>query len=59
MTREELTIEMDVLRRSARISRMERKTNEYVREIMDAQDCHQNNSTKATSYGHVERMNED
>jgi len=30
--------EMDALRRSARISELDRKTNEYIREKMDAQD---------------------
>ena len=30
--------EMDALRRSARISKLDRKTNEYIREKMDAQD---------------------
>jgi hypothetical protein len=29
---------MDALRRSARISKLDRKTNEYVREQMDAPD---------------------
>ena len=29
---------MDVLRRSARISKIDRKTNEYIRGKMDAQD---------------------
>jgi hypothetical protein len=30
--------EMDALRRSARISKLDRKTNEYIREKMDAPD---------------------
>jgi hypothetical protein len=30
--------EMDALRRLARISKLDRKTNEYIREKMDAQD---------------------
>jgi hypothetical protein len=30
--------EMDALRRSARISKLDRKTNEYIRGKMDAQD---------------------
>ena len=30
--------EMDTLRRSARISKLDRKSNEYIREKMDAQD---------------------
>jgi hypothetical protein len=32
------TTEMDVLGRSARISKLDRKTNEYIRGKMDAQD---------------------
>ena len=32
------TTEMDALRRSARISKLDRKMNEYIREKMDVQD---------------------
>jgi hypothetical protein len=50
--------EMDVLRRSARISKLDRKTNEYIREKMDAQDMILDDITqkKLIWYGHVERM---
>ena len=39
------TIEMDALRRSARISKLDRKTNEYTGERMDAQDTVLDNVT--------------
>jgi hypothetical protein len=37
--------EMDVLRQSARISKLDRKTNEYIRGKMDAQDMILNDIT--------------
>jgi hypothetical protein len=48
--------EMDALRRSARISKLDRKTNEYVRGKMDAQDMILDNITRKQLiwYGHVE-----
>ena len=51
--------EMDALRRSARISKIDRKTNEYIRETMDAQDAVLDDVTRKQLiwYGHVERMN--
>jgi hypothetical protein len=50
--------EMDVLRRSARISTLDRKTNEYIREKIDAQDMILDDITRKQLiwYGHVERM---
>jgi len=50
--------EMDALRRSARISKLERKTNEYIREKINAQDTILDEITrkKLIWYGHVERM---
>ena len=50
--------EMDALRRSARISKLDRKTNEYVRKKMDAPDTLLNEITRKQLiwYGHVERM---
>jgi hypothetical protein len=49
---------MDVLRRSARISKISRKTNEYIRGKMDAQDMILDDITRKQLiwYGHVERM---
>jgi len=49
---------MDALRRSARISKLDRKTNEYVRGKVDAQDMILDDITrkKLIWYGHVERM---
>jgi hypothetical protein len=49
---------MDALRRSARISKLERKMNEYIRGKMDAQDMILNDITlkQLIWYGHVERM---
>jgi hypothetical protein len=49
---------MDALRRSARISKLERKTNEYIRGKMDAQDMILDDITRKQLiwYGHVERM---
>jgi hypothetical protein len=51
--------EMDVLRQSARISKLDRKTNEYIRGKMDAQDMILDDITRKQIiwYGHVERMN--
>ena len=53
------TAEMDALRRSARISKLDRKTKEYIREKMDAPDTIMNEITRKQLiwYGHVERMN--
>jgi hypothetical protein len=50
--------EMDALRRSARISKLERKTNEYIRGKMDAQDMILGDITRKQLiwYGHVQRM---
>jgi len=50
--------EMDALRRSARISKLDRKTNEYIRGKMDAQDMILDHITwkQLIWYGHVERM---
>jgi hypothetical protein len=52
--------EMDALRRSARISKLDRKTNEYIRGKMDAQDTRTilDDTTRKQLiwYGHVERM---
>jgi hypothetical protein len=52
------TTEMDALRRSARISKLDRKTNEYVRGKMDAQDMILDEITRKQLIwcGHVERM---
>jgi hypothetical protein len=49
---------MDALRRPARISKLDRKTNEYIRGKMDAQHMILNEITrkKLIWYGHVERM---
>jgi len=49
---------MDALRRSARISKLDRKTNEYIREKMDAQDVIWDdiNRKQLIWYDHVERM---
>jgi hypothetical protein len=49
--------EMDVLRRSARIS-IDRKMNEYIRGKMDVQDMILDDITRKQLiwYGHVERM---
>ena len=51
--------EMDALRRSARISKLDRKTNEYIREQMDAQEIVLDDVTrkKLIWCGHFERMN--
>jgi hypothetical protein len=48
---------MDALRRSARISKLDRKTNEYIRGKMDAQDTILDDITRKQLilYGHVER----
>jgi hypothetical protein len=50
--------EMDALRRSARISKLDKKTNEYIREKMDAPDTILVEITRKQLiwYGHVERM---
>ena len=52
------TSEMDALRRSARISKLGRKTNEYIRGKMDAQGTLVDEITRKQLiwYGHVERM---
>jgi len=52
--------EMDALRRSARICKLDRKTNEYIRGKMDAQDMILDDITrkKFIWYGHVERMDQ-
>jgi hypothetical protein len=52
------TTEMVALRRSARISELDRKTNEYIRGKMDAQDMILDDITRKLLiwYGHVERM---
>jgi len=42
--------EMDALRRSARISKLDRKTNEYIRGKMDAQDMILDNITRKQTY---------
>ena len=51
---------MDALRRSARISKLDRKTNEYIRGKMDAQDMILDDITRKQLiwYGHVERMDQ-
>ena len=51
--------EMDTWRRSARISKLDGKTNEYIREKMDAQDTVLDDVTRKQVIwcGHVERMN--
>jgi hypothetical protein len=50
--------EMDALRRSATISKLDRKTNEYMSGKMDAQDMILDDITRKQLiwYGHVERM---
>jgi hypothetical protein len=50
--------EMGALRRLARISELDRKTNEYIRGKMDAQDMILNGISRKQLiwYGHVERM---
>jgi hypothetical protein len=50
--------EIDTLRRSARISKLDRKMNKYIREKMDAQDMILDDITRKQLiwYGHVERM---
>ena len=47
------------LRRSTRISKLDRKTNECIREKMDARDTVLDDITRKQLiwYGHVERMN--
>jgi len=52
------TTEMDALRRSARISKLDRKMNEYIRRKMDAQDMILDDITRKQLiwYGHFERM---
>ena len=51
--------EMDALRRSARISKLDRKMSEYIREKVDAQDTILDDITRKQLiwFGHVERMN--
>jgi hypothetical protein len=53
------TTEMDALIRSARISKLDRKTNDYIRGKMDAQDTILDDITRKQLilYGHVEKMN--
>jgi len=50
--------EMDALRRSARISKLDRNTNDYIRGKMDAQDMILDDITRKQLiwYVHVERM---
>jgi hypothetical protein len=50
--------EMDALRRSARISNLDRKTNEYIREKMEAPDAILDELTRKQLiwYGHADRM---
>ena len=50
--------EMNALRRSARVSKLDRKTNEYIREKMKAQDTILDEITRKQLiwYGHVWRM---
>jgi hypothetical protein len=50
--------EMDALRPSARISKLDRKMNEYIRGKMDAQDMILDDITRKQLiwYGPVERM---
>jgi len=49
---------MDALRQSARISKLDRKTNEHIRGKMDVQDMVWDDITRKQLiwYGHVERM---
>ena len=49
---------MDALRRSARISKVDSETNEYIRGKVDAQDVILDEITRKQPiwYGHVERM---
>jgi hypothetical protein len=49
---------MDALRRSAKISKLDRKTNEYIRGKMDAQDMILDDiiQKQLIWYGRVERM---
>ena len=49
---------MDALRRSARISTLDRKTNEYIRKKINVQDTILGEITRKQLiwYGHVERM---
>jgi hypothetical protein len=51
-------MEMEALRRSARISKLDRKTNVYIRGKMDVQDKVLDDITQKQLiwYGHVERM---
>ena len=53
------TTEMAALRRSARISKLDRKTNEYIREKMDTQDAVLDDITRKQLilYAHVQRIN--
>ena len=50
--------EMDALRQSTRISKLDRKTNEYIRGKMNVQDTIWDEITRKQLiwYGHVERM---
>jgi len=49
---------MDAIRRSARVSKVDRKTNECIRGKMEAQDMTLDDITwkQLIWYGHVERM---
>jgi hypothetical protein len=49
---------VDTLRQPARISKLDRKANEYIRGQMDAQDTMLDDITRKQLiwYGHVERM---
>jgi len=49
---------MDALRRSARVCKLDRKTNEYIRGKMEAQDMILDDITRKQLiwYGHIERM---
>jgi len=51
-------VEMDALRQSARISKLDRKMNEYIREKMDVPDAILDEITQKQLIwnGHVERM---
>jgi hypothetical protein len=50
--------ETETLRRSTRISKLDRKTNEYIREELDVPDTILDETTRKQLiwYGHVERM---
>ena len=55
-----LATEMDVLRRSARKSRLERITNEHIKEMMEVKEDPDIIERKRLQwYGHVKRMQEE